>query len=285
MPVWAGLIIAIAATAIMNFGLALQKRGAINLPKIGQAQGIAVAQAFFTNWVWLIGTAGLLSGWGLYLFSTKIAPISLVQPTLGMGLVVLALFSVFYLKEKIQLMEWLMLIGMITGMILLGLSAGEEAPKELPNWTPLLIVTGVILALALLAYILGKQDKLGGIRPDALLGIVSGLFVGLGAIYSRAMFLFLGQDQDGIGLGICLPVMILANVIGVGVMQSGFQHGKALVVVALEAVLNKVVAIVAGVIALNEALPADKGLAFMRIIAFALILIGSGGLSRFGKEK
>ncbi len=285
MPVWAGLLIALVATSIMNFGLALQKRGAAHLPKIGKDRGAEVARAFFTNWTWLLGTSGLLGGWGLYLYSTKIAPISLVQPTLGMGLAVLALFSVFYLKEKIKPVEWIALFGMIAGMVLLGVSAGEEAPQDLPRWIPFLIVTGAILVLSVLAYVWGRREKLGGLRTDALLGMVAGLFVGLGAIYARAMFLFLHHGQDLIGYGVCLPVMVIANIIGVTVMQSGFQHGKALVVVALEAVLNKAVAIVAGMVALNEALPADKGLASMRILAFALILAGSGVLSRFGKEK
>jgi len=283
MPVWAGLLIAFVATSIMNFGLAVQKRGAANLPKIGKDQG--VAKAFFTNWVWLSGTAGLMAGWGLYAYSSKIAPISLVQPTLGMGLAVLALFSVFYLKEKIKPVEWVALAGMIAGMVLLGLSSVEEAPKAVPKWAPFLAVTAAALLLSGLAYVLGKRGKLAAVRTEALLGIVAGLFVGLGAIYMRAMFLFVDAGEKFYGYGICLPVFVVSFILGIGIVQSGFQHGTALVVVGLEAVLNKVVAIIGGMVALSETLPQDSSLAITRVVAFVLILSGSFVLARFGKEK
>ena len=119
-------------------------------------------------------------------------------------------------------------------------------------------------------------------RTDSLLGIFSGLFIGLAALYTKAMFTFSEDGQTLIAFGICLPVVIGANLIGLAVMQSGFQHGKALVVVSLEAVLNKVVAIVGGMLALAEHLPEEPARAGMRLLAFVLILFGTGALARFG---
>jgi len=272
MPVWFGLLIAFISSLTMNFGLTLQKRRASELPKIGKERGALVARAFFSNRDWWSGTIVLLLGWGLYLWSMQIAPISLVQPTLGMGLMAMALFSVFYLKEKIKPGEWVIIAGMFIGFILLGLSAREEMPKELPSIIRLLIATAFILALALFAYFLGKKGKLNAIRADTLLGIVAGLFLGLGAVFARSMFLFSGHQKD-------------LNALGIVIIQSGFQHGKALIVVVMESVISKLVAILAGIFALNESLPQNRALAVMRIIAFVLILFGSGVLARFGKER
>jgi drug/metabolite transporter (DMT)-like permease len=224
----------------------------------------------------------MTGGWGLYLVSTKFAPISIIQPTLGVGLAVLALFSVFYLREKIGPLEWTAFFAMLTGMILLGVSATDEGTPPLPEWPPLLGVTAVVLAVSAVAYALGKRGVLAGARTDALLGIFSGLFIGLGALYTKAMFTFIDNEQQVIGFGLCLPVLIAANVIGMGVMQGGFQHGKALVVVSTEAVLNKVVAIVGGMVALAEFLPDDPAKSTMRIAAFILILFGTAALARFG---
>jgi uncharacterized membrane protein len=285
MPEWVGILVAFVSTAIMNFGLALQKRGAVNLPRIGEAKAAATAKAFLTNWIWLAGLSGLVLGWSLYLVATNLARISLVQPALGSGLLVLALFSIFYLHEKIKAIEWISLACMITGMLFLGLSATEEAPSYLPQWSPLLIVTGVILVLSVIAYILGKMEKLGGIRTDSLLGMVSGLFIGLAALFTRGMMLFADADKDLIAFGVCLPVLLVANVIGLTIMQSGFQHGKALVVVGLEAVINKAVAIIGGMVALSEVLPHEPRRAAMQVIAFVLILFATAFLSRFGGER
>jgi len=285
MPVWFGLLIAFISSLTMNFGLTLQKRRASELPKIGKERGALVARAFFSNRDWWSGTIVLLLGWGLYLWSMQIAPISLVQPTLGMGLMAMALFSVFYLKEKIKPGEWVIIAGMFIGFILLGLSAREEMPKELPSIIRLLIATAFILALALFAYFLGKKGKLNAIRADTLLGIVAGLFLGLGAVFARSMFLFSGHQKDFNALGIFLPAMVISYLLGIVIIQSGFQHGKALIVVVMESVISKLVAILAGIFALNESLPQNRTLAVMRIIAFVLILFGSGVLARFGKEK
>jgi hypothetical protein len=136
--------------------------------------------------------------------------------------------------------------------------------------------------LSAAAYVLGKRGSLAGIRTDVLLGIFSGLLIGLAALYIKAMFTFIKEEQELIAFGICLPAVIVLNVVGVTVMQSGFQHGKALVVVSLESVLNKVVAILGGMLVLAETLPPEPLKAGLRILAFILILFGSAALARFG---
>lgn len=282
MPVWVAILIAVAATSLMSFGLALQKKGAASLPKIGVERDGRVFKAFLTTRIWLLGTALMTGGWGLYLVSAKFAPISIIQPTLGVGLAILAVFSVFYLREKIRALEWTAFAAMLTGMLFLGVSATDEGRPPLPQWPPLLATTAVVLAISALAHRLGKRGALAGMRTDSLMGIFSGLFIGLAALYTKAMFTFLDDEQRLIGLGVCLPVLILANVVGMGVMQSGFQHGKALVVVSMEAVINKAVAIIGGMLALAEALPEDPTKSAMRIAAFILILFGTGALARFG---
>ncbi len=282
MPVWVAILIAVVATSLMNFGLALQKKGAAALPKIGKEKGGKVFMAFMRSRIWVYGIFLLIAGWALYLVSTKFAPISIIQPTLGVGLAVLAGFSIFYLREKIGALEWAAFASMLTGMILLGVSAADEGAPPMPEWGPLLGITAAALLLSGVAYVLGKRGALAGMRTDFLLGIFSGLFIGIAALYTKAMFTFLDNEQKLMGFGICLPVMIAANVVGMAVMQSGFQHGKALVVVSLEAVLNKVVAIVGGMIALSEFLPEDPSKSFMRIAAFVLILFGTAALARFG---
>jgi drug/metabolite transporter (DMT)-like permease len=282
MPVWVAILIAVVATSLMNFGMALQKKGAASLPKIGEEKGGRVFKAFMTSRLWGAGWGLMMCGWGLYLVSTKFAPISIIQPTLGVGLAILALFSVFYLQEKIRALEWAAFAAMLAGMILLGLSATDEAMPPLPEWPPLLGVTAAVLGLSALTYVLGKRGVLAGIRTDSLLGMVSGLFIGLAALYTKAMFTFLEDGQKLMGLGVCLTVVLAANIAGLIVIQSGFQRGKALVVVSLEAVINKVVAIVGGMIALAEFLPEDPARSKMRIAAFVLILFGTAALARFG---
>lgn len=282
MPVWSAIVMAVISTAIMNFGMAMQKKGAASLPKIGRERSGRVARAFFASPPWLFGTVLVLAGWGLYFTSAKFAPISIIQPALGAGLAVLALFSVFYLREKISPLEWVAFSAMLVGIVFLGLSAPQEHDPVLPAWPPLLAVTATILGLSAGAYLLSRRGTLAGLRADALLGIFSGLLIGLGAIYIKAMFTFADHDQKSAAFAVCLPLVVFFQLSGLIVMQSGFQHGKALVVVPLQSVLNKVVAILAGMAVLSETLPAEPLKAGLRILALILILFASAALSRFG---
>ncbi len=69
------------------------------------------------------------------------------------------------------------------------------------------------------------------------------------------------------------------------VVQSGFQHGKALIVVSVLAVTNKVVAIAGGMAVLSEYLPEDPVEAAIRIGSFVLLLFGTSALARFGGDE
>jgi hypothetical protein len=54
------------------------------------------------------------------------------------------------------------------------------------------------------------------------------------------------------------------------------------VVVSLESVIYKAVAIIGGMLALAESLPEDPLRSAMRVAAFVLILFGTAALARFG---
>jgi drug/metabolite transporter (DMT)-like permease len=284
-PLWA-ILLAVAATVLLNIGFALQKQG---VARAGAADGgRPVGWALFRAPIWVAGFAVSLAGWGLYIIATKFAPISVIQPTMGAGFVVLALFSVFYLRERIRAGEWAALAAMVGGVILLGWSArAESAPAPVAGML-LAFVTAVGIAGAGAAMILGRrQDWTAGGRAIAY-GIATGLLIGIGSIHIKAMFNFLlppaGSGPKFIAFGICLPLVLIGNFGGLAVMQRAFAHGKALVVVPLQQVTNKIVAILGGIFALSEHLPHDPCLARARLLAFILILLGTAVLARFGGE-
>ncbi len=102
---------------------AFQNPAAVRLPKLSFPPERRALRAFLTNRAWM--TAFTISGVseGFFLVAAANAPISLVQPLLGTGLVVLAGFSVFYLKEKLGAGEWIGIFTLIAGLALLGASA------------------------------------------------------------------------------------------------------------------------------------------------------------------
>lgn len=295
MSSWWAILMAIGATILINLGFALQKRGAA-LAAAGEGR-----RSLFRIRVWRSGIVIMLAGWGLYFVAAKFAPISIVQPTLGAGLAVLALFSVFYLHEKISRREWAAFAAMLIGVLLLGLSSrGVEKPIA-PDTMRLLTLTASAGLAGAALYFWSVRRKTSRLRSDALLGVAAGLLIGLGSLYIKAMFNYLEEDAVSLGLspsalaaemslrrllafGLCLPVVIVGNILGIAVVQVGFRQGKALVVVPVQQVTNKAVAIVGGMAALGEPLPEAPALSAMRLSAFVLILIATVFLARFGGE-
>jgi drug/metabolite transporter (DMT)-like permease len=272
------ILLAVAATVLLNAGFALQKQG------VARAEG----RALFRTPIWLAGIAVMSGGWGLYFTAAKFAPISVIQPTLGAGFVVLALFSVFYLQERLRVMEWVALAALVGGVILLGWSAlGESAPAA-PAGGPLVAVTAVCVAGAIAALLLARREFWPGGRRAIAYGLAAGLLIGLGSLQIKAMFNYIDPaaipGRKLIAFGLCLPIVIAGNLLGIALMQRGFAHGKALVVVPLQQVTNKIVAILGGIFALGERLPPDPDLARARLLAFILILLGTAVLARFGGE-
>ena len=236
----------------------MQKIGADRMPRIGFGGGQrAVLRAFFRSPIWVGGIAVMLGGWVLFLKALANAPVSIVQPVLGFGLCLLALFSVVFLRERLRSLEWLGVGLMVGGIVLLGISGSQEVDHA--RSVSLVALAGVsVVILGVLGGVVRSAGDGRRIPLAVVLGFASGVLIGLAALYTKALFMSLGQGATVIAWTLFLPLTLAANIGGLWVNQAGFQHGRALIVVAMNAVTNKIVSIVGGMVTLGEPLPADK---------------------------
>jgi multidrug transporter EmrE-like cation transporter len=282
VSIWSAIALAMVATCCYQAGTVMQKLAADRMPRIALRLGQPdVVRAFFRSPLWLGGIGVTIAGWVLFLKAIANAPVSIVQPVLGFGLCLLAAFSVVFLRERLRLVEWLGVALMIGGIVLLGISASQEAPRTASvAMGPLLAVTAVTLALLGGAIPLGRSGL--GVPLPIVLGSAAGTLIGLGALYAKGLFLALASGRPSLAWLVFLPLTLGANIGGLWILQAGFQQGRALIVVAMNAVTNKVVAIVGGMAMLGELLPGDATLAAGRLAGFAAILVGTAVLARFG---
>jgi drug/metabolite transporter (DMT)-like permease len=284
VSIWTAIAFAAVATACYQVGMVLQKIGADRMPRLELRlrQG-AVYAAFLRSPIWLGGMAITLAGWALFLKAIANAPVSIVQPVLGLGLALLALFSVVLLKEQLRSLEWAGVTLMVAGLVLLGLSgAGEARHAAEVALAPLLAVSLAVLGLLAGAAALARSR--GAVPPAVILGFAAGTFIGLAALYTKGLFLALAGGTPWLAWLVFLPLTLAGNIGGIWMTQAGFQQGRALIVVAMNAVTNKVVAIVGGMVTLGEILPDDPTLASARLAGFVTILAGTALLARFGGE-
>jgi drug/metabolite transporter (DMT)-like permease len=102
---------------------------------------------------WVLGSAIAVLGWPLQLLALSLAPVTLVQPTLALGLVVLLLGATRVLGERVGRREWASAGAVIVGVAVLAVAAPSHT-DALPGTTALIVVgavLGVPVALPLVA--------------------------------------------------------------------------------------------------------------------------------------
>jgi len=97
---------------------------------------------------WLAGSALAVLGWPLQLLALSWAPVSLVQPTLALGLVVVLVGGARLLGERVGPRQWLAAATVIAGVTLLALVHPERSDVGArgPAAAATLLVLGAVVA-------------------------------------------------------------------------------------------------------------------------------------------
>ncbi|KAJ6406540.1 hypothetical protein OIU84_010115 [Salix udensis] len=138
---WESICLTLAGTAGSNIGKVLQKKGSVILPPLSLK--LKVIRAYAANKAWIIGFLMDICGALLMLRALSLAPVSVIQPVSGCGLAILSVFSHFYLKEVMNVIDWMGIT--LAGIGTIGVGAGGEEQEassisifQLP-WLALLV--------------------------------------------------------------------------------------------------------------------------------------------------
>jgi drug/metabolite transporter (DMT)-like permease len=140
-----GLICALAAAACYESGYMLQALEARAAPR-EQALRASLLMRLLARPRWLAGTALSIAGAGLQVVALALAPVTLVQPVLALGLVLLLVLAHRVLGERVGALE---LAG--AGMVIAGVVVvGIEAPDRSDQVSAVLALVLLMAALALI---------------------------------------------------------------------------------------------------------------------------------------
>lgn len=274
MGIWIAILLTLIASICMNLGLVLQKKAA-------SEPGWRLTR-FYRSPTWCIGMGLLAGGYGLFILATsfRVAPISLLQPIFAFGLLVVAFLAVVYLKERFGLLEWLGVAFLLSGVLLLGLSAEESNRQTTTVYlSRLLLYLGGLGTLGIVA-ILSLKFGPRWVNGELLYGLLAGVLLGIGYLNTRTLNLAAAESRSVVFF---LAVTLVATGLlgGLAVLQKGFQQGRALIVTAMNLVINQVVVVAGGILCLGENFPQDSFRFNARIGGFAAILVGTVILARF----
>lgn len=280
-----GILIAITSALLFNHAVYRMKICVEVLPKIEMKFSWSVIKAFVTNRPWLSAQIENIAGFVLYAVAVSVIPVSIVEPITAAGIALLVYLAIRQLGEKVTPRDYVAIGLTVLGVILISLSLERGVPEANPNynlfWIFAVVIMGVAVAVPLL--IGTKSTNAGAVA----LGISGGLLDGIAGVFLRLVMINWGHDWKAmlIFLIFCVPAYVAAFVI----LQAGLQRGKAIVVAPVYNGIMELVPIVVGMVALNESLPMVNGetdifLSAMRILAFALILVGTVMLASRAEE-
>lgn len=173
-PELIGLALACGASFLFYSGLALQAVEAREV-SVEHAMRLSLLGQLLRRPRWLVGTALVLAGFPAQVLALGFAPLTLVQPALAAGLVLLLAIGSRYLGERVGAREMLGVGLMVVGVTaLVGLSPGQSdsRPEALPA------------ALVLVVVGLGAMSPLLGARRTGARGLI--VAVGAGLAYAWA---------------------------------------------------------------------------------------------------
>lgn len=267
------IIIALTGTIILNLGFALQKAEVTNLPAISAKDIRNTIMSFLGCKKWLLGTGMTSSGFILFLIAVSMAPLSLIAPLTNVGILVIVFLAIFHFKEKLLKFEYLAFFSVLAGVFIISLSSSNTINSSTFNnldlFIPVLLIILFLIGLGIIHYFWFPK-KLG-----SLLGLVSGITGGLGAVLTKALTLVFHIPEEFI---IYLILFAIFQGISFVAMQSAFQKERAIIIVPLFNSFTTIIPIIFGVFTFKEIVT------LMQIIGILLILLGSSLLFRFSEQ-
>ncbi len=209
---WLGFAFALAAAFCYEVGYAVQALEARRAPE-HHALRPSLIGYLINRPIWLAATVLSLIGWPLQILALANAPLTLVQPTLALGLLLLLALGVRLLGEPVGRRE-VLAVTIIVAAVGTIAWAGPRESGEVPRDLALAITLGALGLVALAPY--GASLLRSGRRPVAL------LIAGAGAADALAAFVakLVAEDASaGAWATVILWVAIVATVVILGVIS------------------------------------------------------------------
>lgn len=276
-----GAVVAVLASALFSVGLVWQSGEARALG--GAREMLALLQALVRRPRWLAGAAMMLVGFGFHTAALSLAPLTVVQPALAAGLLVLLLLAAREDGDPIQRRELWAVAGIGAGLVGVTLTASDRTTVS-ASPLALALVLGVLAAVALAplahAWSEGRAGPAGALLPAlsagtayALTGITTKLFSdALSTSAAAAAVLWLA------GTGV-------AGVLALLDQTRALQRGRTTQVGAILYVVPVVVPVLLAPVLVGESWGASPGGGVPLLLSVAAVCAGAavlGGSRRIG---
>jgi drug/metabolite transporter (DMT)-like permease len=288
-----GIPLALLATASYNVGLIMEKRALSQLPTLDLRRLWHVIVSLATSRAWLGGFALMLTGLACQTVVLTFEPVSVVQPVLASGVVLVLVLSRLVLRERLRGGETWCVAVIAVSLVLLALSATstEVGRHASPDAMAAVMIPSVIVGLLAAAGPLRAQGRQHGASVSGVWsGVGTGLLYGVAALAIKGLsgILVGHQTAAGIAAGLVsspyLYVLGGSLVVAMLLYQAALQACRASILIPVSAVTGSVYFIISGTWLFHERLPASPGQLGLRVAGIALAALVLISLSRQAPE-
>lgn len=285
MPIFAlGVIVTLGAAVLFNLAPLTQAMAARSEPE-AEGLGLGLLVRLVRRPLWLWGFGCEIGGFIFEVVALSIAPLTLVEPLIGAGVVLLALGSSRRLGEALSSGGRLALAATVLGGLAVVVALRHQDQVGRVGSSRSLVFLGLITLAVAGAGVVAAQWGLVQGRQNLVglgFGVAAGVCNSLSTLATRQIGLVV--KDHGLGRLVssaAVYVLILSSILGLALLQRGYQGGAVLVTYPVASTLTTALPVMAGVWLLAEPVPGGSGLA-MLIVAIILIVVGIVGLGRQG---
>ena len=223
---------------------------------------------------WLLGTSFTVIFFILNWIALLFAPVNLIAPLDGLGLIVFFVFSYFVLKEKIKRFEILGIFLIIIGTIFVTLfnSNPSEIKSKNLNLFFLFILFILIIIVQIILILYSKLNNYKG--SGVIFGIAAGTFMAFSTICKRITAI------PDVIIKITFVIIVLIFGLMQGILSNiGYTKARANVVVPSFTSSSIIIAVLIGYLCLNERI------VFIQVFGIIQIICGIILLTAFKRSK
>ncbi|GAB4308598.1 MAG: hypothetical protein Kow0069_07030 [Promethearchaeota archaeon] len=288
----AGIGLGVLATCSFSYAPVLQKGAVDQMDAISMTKNFGSSlRGMLTNRRWLLGAALATLGGLPYVAALDLVGISVLQPVMSFGFLVLVYFSVKQLGEKLRKVDALGIALMVAMPALLAVAGVTNVQASLLNdgRTQRLLATyagafaGLVGVLLLVDH-WSREDRRSGLYWT----LATGASFAVGALFLQGTFavlrdlgldlfddaevvarLVFAGDPAAWTAVVLAAASALANGFGVFILQVAFQKWTATRVGTINQTVNTLVAITGGIVVFGQEV--GRPSAYAAAVAFALL--------------
>ena len=278
---YTGIALALLAATAYNAGLIQEKRALGRMPALDVRRVPHVVASLLADPAWLAGFALMLLGLACQTIVLTFEPVSVVQPVLASGVVLVLVLSRVVLRERLGAVEFWCVAAMAICVILLAASTGGAGTgaghHASPGWMAAVAIPSAVTGLLVAASPLrGRSVGDGAPKVAVCFGIGTGLLYGVAALAIKGLSGILVHNHGaasivaGVFSSPYLYVFAGCSAAAMLLYQVGLQSCRASILVPTSTVTGSVYFLIAGTWLFHEHLPADPAKLVLRLAAIAV---------------